>query len=794
MSAEGKAVLPSRIAHYRILGLLGEGSSGCVYLAEETAPLRRVALKVLRSVGLPAEAQRRFRREVELLGALEHPGIARLYAAGTADGDSGPVPYLAMELVEGDDLLCHANTHALDLRARLQLLAQVARSVHFAHTQGVIHRDLKPGNILVDASGQPKVLDFGIAHAARADLTQMTVAGQVLGTLPYMAPEQIAGRTQSDARIDVYALGVVGYELIAGQLPFPGLSSASVIEALATIQRGTPPRLSRLAPAAAGDVETMLGKAMARDPAQRYASLAEFAADLERWLLNRPIEARPPTAGYLLRLFVRRHRVASAAAALVLLAILVGAVVSARYAVSESQARREAEQRSAELDAVNRFLRDMLTAAAPEKARGRTVSVLDAIDAARIALDADRALPPGVTVQLRTTLGDTLTSLGQATPAITQLEAAIATAEAHPEQAGAARGLRISLAAAYQLAGRYADAELQLQQALDGLQTTTLADERLRVQGVGRQAELLLARDRQAEAIALLAPLQAEAAARLGTDDPDALETLRRLAVARWQSGDYGGADRLQRQLLDQRATRLGRDHPQSLDALEGVALIQREWGRYPQAEVLWREALAARRRVMGAEHLTTLLTEQGLAATLWAAGRSAEPETEQLARHSLEGLRAQLGEQDFNTRTGYMVLAIMLRDRQQPADAEPLIRKVLQGLDQRRPAAIDITGLNHYGQLLMQMHRPADALATYDRLLQRLPEVLGPEHPSNAIYHCNRADALLKLGRVGEARDELIPALAQLKANLAPEHPRIKTCTERLAAAQQALGLAAAD
>lgn len=788
MSAEAAALLPSRIAHYRILGLLGEGSSGCVYLAEETAPLRRVALKVLRSVGLPAEAQRRFKREVELLGALEHPAIARLYAAGTAEGDSGPVPYLAMELIEGEDLLRHANTQGLDLRDRLQLLAQVARTVHFAHTHGVIHRDLKPGNILVDASGQPKVLDFGIAHAARADLTQMTVAGQVLGTLPYMAPEQIAGSAKSDARVDVYALGVVGYELISGQLPFPGLSTASVIEALATIQRGTPQRLSKLAPAARGDVETMIGKAMSREAGQRYESLAEFAADLERWLLNRPIEARPPTASYLLKLFVRRHRVASTAAVLVLLAILVGAVVSARYAVSESQARREAEQRSAELDAVNRFMSDMLTAATPAQARGRNVSVLDAIDAARIALDADRSLPPGVKVRLRTTLGDTLTSLGQAAPAIAQLEAGIATAEANPSEADGSRGARISLAAAYQLAGRYADADLQLTRALEGLQTQTLADERLRVQAVGRQAELLLARDRQAEAIDLLTPLQTEAVARLGADDPDALETLRRLAVALWQSGDYGSADRLQRQLLEQRVARLGRDHPQSLDALEGVALIQREWGRYPQAEVLWREALAARRRVMGPEHLTTLLAEQGLAATLWAAGRSAEPETEQLARHSLDGLRAQLGEQDYNTRTATMVLAIMLRDRHQPADAEPLMRKVLDGLDQRRPAAIDITGLNHYGQLLMQLHRPVEALAIYDQLLKRLPEVMGPEHPSNAIYRCNRAAALLQLGRDAEARDELIPALAQLKANLAPEHPRIKTCTQRMEAAQKAL------
>lgn len=788
LSGQSDDALPTRIAHYRILGLLGEGSSGRVYLAEEAAPLRRVALKVLRSGSLPAEAQRRFRREVELLGALEHPDIARLYAAGTAESEIGTMHWLAMELVEGRDLLQHAEAAALDLRGRLALLARIARAVHYAHTQGVIHRDLKPGNLLVTTDGQPKVLDFGVAHTGRDDLTRMTVAGQVLGTLPYMAPEQISGSSHRDPRIDVYALGVVAYQLLAGELPYPGLSDSSVLEALDTLRRNAPERLSRRLPAARGDVETLVGKAMAAEPAQRYQSLAEFAADIERWLQHRPIEARPPGALQVLGLFVRRHRVASTAALLVLLSVLGGAVVSARYAWSESAARREAEQRSAELDAVNRFLSDMLTSAAPEQARGRAVTMLDAIDSARLSLDADHTLPAAVAVRLRITLGDTLASLGQAAAAIAQLQAALSASE----QAGLlatneGRTVRVSLAAAYQLAGRYDEAEAQLQQALDGLTEGAPDSERLRVQALGRRGELLLTRERTGEAIALLRATQAEATARLGADAPETLDTLHRLATALWQSGDYDGADRLQRQLLERRTALLGRDHPRRLDALEGVALIQREWGRYPQAEPLWREALEARRRVMGPEHLSTLLAEQGLGATLWAAGRTTEPETETLARHSLDGLSRLLAADDPNVRTANMLLAIVLRDQRRYAEAEPLMRRVIDGLDQRRTTAMDITGLNHYGQLLMAMHRDREALAAYDSLLARLPEVMGPEHPSNAIYRCNRAQVLLNLGRPAEAERELLPALAQIKAKLAPEHPRLATCTQRLEAARAA-------
>ena len=301
-SPNGPASLGT-IGGYRLIRLIGEGAAGQVFLAEQQQPHRQVAVKVLRSAAAAGRA--RFEREVELLANLEHNNIARLYDSGTAEGPAGDLPYLVMEYVDGQDLLRYADQQQLDLAQRLQLLAQVARAAHFAHTRGVIHRDLKPGNILVNERGEPKILDFGIAHVVADEVTQMTGAGEILGTLAYMSWEQLCGEGHLvDARADVYALGVIGYQLVSGQQPYPGLTAETLVGALGRLQRETPQRLSAHCAAAAGDVETIIGKAMAREASHRYGSAAEFAADIERYLTRQPIEARPPTATYLLSLLI----------------------------------------------------------------------------------------------------------------------------------------------------------------------------------------------------------------------------------------------------------------------------------------------------------------------------------------------------------------------------------------------------------------------------------------------------------------------------------------------------------
>jgi Flp pilus assembly protein TadD/predicted Ser/Thr protein kinase len=339
--------LPARIGHYRVVRLLGEGGMGAVYEAEQDSPRRTVALKVIRPGLVSPALLKRFAQEAQILGRLHHPGVAAIYEAGVAEDGQ---PFFALEFIRGEPLDEYASRHGLDAAARLALLAWVCDAVQHAHDQGVIHRDLKPANILVDETGQPKVLDFGVARATGTDLltsTHHTRTGQLLGTLSYMSPEQVAANPAGvDRRSDVYALGVILYELLAHRPPY-NLDGLPLPEAARVIREQEPARLGALEPRLRGDVETIVARALAKEPPRRYASPAELAADLRRHLRYEPIRARPPSALYQLGKFVRRHKaVVMTTAAFLALLLGVGAV-TAWQAVTLARAERDEAVRQA---------------------------------------------------------------------------------------------------------------------------------------------------------------------------------------------------------------------------------------------------------------------------------------------------------------------------------------------------------------------------------------------------------------------------------------------------------------
>ena len=356
------------VGRYRIRRRIASGGMGNVYEAEQDTPRRRVALKMVHTHRMSPTLMERLRRESEILGRLQHPGISQVYDAGivpaTGEGPLGEAmqPYFAMEFIDGVTLTKHCDREQLSERKRLELLALICDAVHYAHEKGVIHRDLKPDNILVDEHGYPKVLDFGIARmeedAAGAALT-MTGDGQVLGTIAYMAPEQMDASSAVTPRADVYALGVIGFELLSRRLPHD-LTGKSSAASLKYLMHNDPPKLGSIDPHLAGDVQTIIDKSLERDPRRRYESAAALAGDIRRFLAHEPITARRPSATYVATKFIRRHRAFVGGVAAVVVVLLAGITGTTVASIRTERARQRTADALSELELVAAYQESQL--------------------------------------------------------------------------------------------------------------------------------------------------------------------------------------------------------------------------------------------------------------------------------------------------------------------------------------------------------------------------------------------------------------------------------------------------
>ncbi len=337
----------SLVGRYRIQSLIGRGGMADVYEAVQPGidgEERPVALKLLRPGQLPADAARRFRREVRAIAMLDHPGICKLLDSGIFTTDEGPRDFCVLELIRGLPITQHATANGLNQRARLELFLQVCDAIEYAHLRGVMHRDIKPANILIDASGRARVLDFGIARLLNDTAGPETE--RVLGTPGYMSPEQLmSGASPLDLRTDVYSLGAVLHELLCGQPPH-NPADATLHEFIRRVTEEDPPPLSRIDPRLRGDLTAIVAAALQRDRGRRYPTVHALAADIRCVLESRPIALRNTEPGYIIGRFVRRHRVAAAAACAAALALVLGGAGVAWQAAVARDAARLAERRA----------------------------------------------------------------------------------------------------------------------------------------------------------------------------------------------------------------------------------------------------------------------------------------------------------------------------------------------------------------------------------------------------------------------------------------------------------------
>jgi eukaryotic-like serine/threonine-protein kinase len=387
-AAAALRTLPIISGHYRIIRTLGEGGMGVVYLAEQSMPRRMVALKAIRAGLASRNVLTRFVREANILGRLQHPGIAQIYECGVLEEDDSGRAFIVLEYVDGATITQHAKQYGVSETEKLELLAQVCDAVHHAHLRGVIHRDLKPGNILVerraDQTACPKVLDFGVARLDDAS-SHTAVGGSLghamVGTPGYMSPEQLDGDAGSvDVTSDVYALGVVLYELLSGRRAFD-VAGKPLAEAARLVRSAAPPRIESLSRGRRTDLETILAKAMHPDRTRRYQSAAALSDDVHAVLERRPIAARRDSALYVLGRLADRHRVVVTLGVLLLLAGIALVVSSsllaqrnARLAKVAQAAQVAAETQSAQVQSLNTQLSDELATARIERGRAEGVA------------------------------------------------------------------------------------------------------------------------------------------------------------------------------------------------------------------------------------------------------------------------------------------------------------------------------------------------------------------------------------------------------------------------------------
>jgi serine/threonine-protein kinase len=732
--ASPDAKIGHHIGPYQLIRLLGRGGMGRVYLAERNDGQfeQRVAMKLLSRDGYGQQFRHRFLEERQILASLNHPHIARLFDGGmTTDG----TPYFAMEYVDGQPIDQYCRSHGCSIRNRLLLFQAVCDAVQYAHQNLIVHRDLKPSNILVTDEGTVKLLDFGIAKLVKSEpaATHQTTTRLRWITPEYASPEQVRGGVITTAS-DVYQLGVVLYELLTERRPF-NVRGKRPSEAERILCTEAPARPSSVASTDAahtalrGDLDTIVLKALRKEPERRYASVEALVEDVKRYLAGRPVTAQPDTWLYRSRKFVGRHRQGVVMAAIGLL-LVIGLGFLYTYQVTQERNRAQLEaQKSAR---VTTFMTELLQEFDPSASTGGTVSAQAVLDRAVTRLEREMTDQPDVQARLLSKIGQIHQSYGRYDDAQALLTTALERRRhlhgpRHPEVAESLKDVAWLL----RVRGDYVSSEAYYRRALT------------------MQRDLL------------------------GPRHPDVAASLEGLGLVLHVRGQSDEAEALLREALSQRRQLLPDQHPELAENLSSLANLLYTRFQYDEAERLFREALAIRRAVFGT-HLHVAQTLNDLAALLVARDRNAEAEP--MYRESLAMRRSLLGDVHPHVAQSLSHLGLLLERRGDYDRAKALVDEALgirrQHFGERHLSVAN--SLNLLGWLRHKQGAHAQGATNLRQAITLYRALLGDDH----VYV---ASGLNKLGAIQTAARQfataevtLEEALAIVQAQFSMPHPRI--------------------
>lgn len=740
----------TEIGPYRLLRELGVGGMGQVWLADQTEPVRRqVALKLIRAGMFDAAAVLRFKAERQSLAIMDHPTIAKVFDAGTTAAGQ---PYLVMEYVDGQPLTEYCDSKRLSVRERLQLLVRVCEGVQHAHQKAIIHRDLKPSNILIaeiDGKPMPRIIDFGLAKATAPLIpgeTRMTLMGAFLGTPGYISPEQADLGCDIDTRTDVYSLGVILYELLSGLLPFdtnelkkhpeefmrrlreddplrPSAKLSTNRETASAIAAARGIDVTQLIALLRGDLDWIALKSLERDRERRYATPLALANDLENYLENRPVTARPASLPYRTRKYVRRH---AAGVALILMATLSLLAFSTLQTIEVRRITRERDR----ADRITEFMTRMFQVSNPSEARGNSITAREILDKASAEIDSGMAQDPEARAQMMYVMGDVYRSLGLEARAQDLLTKA-ATSQAKVLGPEDPRTLTTNDALAWILDSQGHSTEAE-----------AIARETLRLR---RKV--------------------------LGPEHPATINSIMHLAAIVDDESKFPEAIRLGRQAVELSRRVNGPDSSRTLMAIGNLGSTLYEIGEYEESEKLCRETLEVRTRLLGPDHPLTLLARNNLAAILQLVNKSAE--SEQMLRPLIETERRILGPEHPDTIRSLHNLGTALRRLGRYAEAETIQREnVLAARSAHGAEQRDTLGeLDELGITLYLARRYAEAEKLFRDLVQTMRQTLGPEHNDTLEASNNLANVLMAEGKTAEA-DQLEDSITQTRLRtLGPNH-----------------------